>query len=46
MAFQGGSKVWLPPLEGGIWKIKKRGGSMVQGQVFLKGGWGAGTLHI
>ena len=35
----------LPPtianyeiLGGGIWKIKKGGGSMVQGQVFLKGG--------
>ena len=33
-------KFWLPPPWvgwGGIWKIKKRGGSMVQGQVFLKG---------
>ena len=27
-----------PPPEGGIWKIKKRGGSMVQGQRFLKEG--------
>ena len=33
-------KFWLPPPWvgwGGIWKIKKRGGSVVQGQVFLKG---------
>ena len=36
----------LPPpffLKGGIWKIKKGGGSMVQGQVFLKGG---GSWHF
>ena len=26
------------PWRGGIWKIKKGGGDMVQGQVFLKGG--------
>ena len=32
----GGSKFWLPPTEGGIWKIKEGGGNMVQGQVFLK----------
>ena len=38
-------KFWLPPPEvwevalgEGLWKIKKRGISMVQGQVFLKGG--------
>ena len=31
-------KFRLPPPEGGIWKIKKGGGSMVQGQVLLK--WG------
>ena len=39
----------LPPpffLKGGIWKIKKGGGSMVQGQVFLKGGGGADTFPI
>ena len=35
---KGGSKFSLPPAEGGDWKIKKRGISMVQGQVFLKGG--------
>ena len=28
---------YLPWREGGIWKIKKRGESMVQGEVFLKG---------
>ena len=28
------------PRMGRIWKIKKRGGGMVQGQVFLKGGGG------
>ena len=34
---------YLPP-RGGIWKIKKKSGSMVQGYVFLKmeGGWGGG----
>ena len=36
---KGGSKFWLPPPEEGIWKIKNGGGgSMVQGQVFIKGG--------
>ena len=31
---------WLPHPEGGHEKLKKGGGSMVQGQVFLKaGGW-------
>ena len=38
---EGGSKFRLSPPEGGIWKIKKGGGSMVQGQVLLKerGDW-------
>ena len=37
--FKGSSKYWLPPPKvEGIWKSKKRGGMMVQGQVFLKGG--------
>ena len=31
-------KFWLPSPEGGNWKIKKVGGSVLQGQVFLKGG--------
>ena len=35
--------IWLPPPEGAIWK-KKGGGSMVQGQVFLKGGGATGTF--
>ena len=38
----GRSKFWLPPFEqgGGIWKIKKGDGSMVQGQVLkVEGGW-------
>ena len=34
--FQGGTKIWLPPLEGDSEKIKKGSGSMVQGHVFLK----------
>ena len=34
------------PQRGEIWKIKKGGGSMVQGQVFLKGREGAGTFLI
>ena len=38
--------IWIPPPpEGGIWKIKKRGGSMVQRQHFLKEG-GADTFPI
>ena len=37
-----GRKYWLPPLKGRIWKIKKKAdGSMVQGQAFLKEGWGS-----
>ena len=48
----GGIKFWLFPSEGGgICKIKKRGGSMVQRQVFLigaggVGGGGADTLPV
>ena len=34
------------PRRGVFWKIKKGGGSMVPGQVFLKGGGGAGTFPI
>lgn len=30
----------LPPPEGGSEKLRKGGGSMVQGLVFLKKGWG------
>ena len=38
---KGGSKFWLPPPEGQeSEKLKKGGGSMVQGQVLLKGGGG------
>ena len=37
-SWEGGSKFWLPPPEGGIWKIKKGGGSMTQEHVFLKEG--------
>ena len=33
-----GSKFLLPPSEGGSEKLKKGGGSMVQGQFFLKEG--------
>ena len=33
------------PQRGGFQKLKKGGGSMVQGQVFLKGG-GAGTFPV
>ena len=43
----GGSKFLLPPLEGdGIWKLKKGVGSMVQGQVYLKGGGGWHFSHL
>ena len=42
-----GSKFWLPPLEGGSEKLKKGGGSMVQGQVFLReGGWHCSYLML
>ena len=34
------------PGGGEIWKIKKRGGCMVQGQVFLKGGREVDTFTI
>ena len=43
--FKGGNKFLRPP-DGGIWKIKRRGGGMVQVQVFLKGGQGAGIFPI
>ena len=33
----GGGEIWLPPPDGGSGKLKKGGGSTVQGQVFLKG---------
>ena len=43
--FIGGSESWLPPPGGDeSEKLKKVGGSMVQGQVFLKGG--VGTFSI
>ena len=35
----GGGKFWLPSPEGATWKLKKGGGSILQGQVLLKG-WG------
>ena len=39
ICFKRGEWVLITSLrEGGIWKIKKVGGSMVQGWVFLKGG--------
>ena len=34
---EGGVNFSYLPQHGGLWKIKKAGGSMVQGQVFLKG---------
>ena len=37
---KGGSKFWLPPLDGGIWKIKKRGWKYGVGAGLLKrGAW-------
>ena len=48
--FKGGGGLnfeYLPQKRRGIWKIKKWGGNMVQGQVFLKGrDGGAGTLFL
>ena len=35
---EGGSKFWLPPLEGGIWKIKKTGWKYGAGVGLLKNG--------
>ena len=36
----------LPPPEGGSEKLRKGGGSMVQGLVLLKKGWGGLTLFL
>ena len=41
-----GGKFWLPHPEGEIWKIKKRGESIVQRQVFLKGGLALFLFHF
>ena len=37
---KGGVKFWLPPPDGGKYELKKGGGTIVERQAFLKGGWG------
>ena len=43
----GGSKFWLPPPEGGIWKIEKRGWKYCAGAgLFKRGGWHCSYLML